>query len=100
MMLNRPWSGSWCCGWPACFGDCGSPRCHGNPDCPKFESDHLTGFRQARQVNTCLSEKFVRALFGRADPVSFAATSDFEPATSPAPKVFAKTFLRSIIQHH
>ena len=26
MMLNRPWSGSWCCGWPVCFGDCGAPQ--------------------------------------------------------------------------
>ena len=65
----------------------------------EIQADHLNGFRQASQVNTA-SRGVVRALFGPADPASFAATSDFEPATSPAPKVFAKTFLRSIIRHH
>jgi hypothetical protein len=41
----------------------------------EIQADHLSGFRQARQVNTA-SQEVVHALFGQADPISFAATSD------------------------
>jgi hypothetical protein len=40
----------------------------------EIQADHLSGFRQARQVNTA-SREVVHALFGRADPVSFEPTS-------------------------
>jgi hypothetical protein len=40
----------------------------------EIQADHLSGFRQARQVNTA-SQEVVHALFGRADTVSFGPTS-------------------------
>jgi len=44
----------------------------------EIQASHLNGFRQARQVNTA-SREVVNALLGRAEPASFAATSDHIP---------------------
>ena len=70
----------------------------------EIQADHLIGFRQARQVNTA-SREVVRALFGRADPVSFGPTSHAitnETEADPGPVEsavepnadFARCFLR------
>ena len=69
MMLNRQWSGNWCCGWPSLLWRL---RRATTMETGLFEiqADHLNGFRQARQVNPA-SREALYALFGRADPVSF-----------------------------
>ncbi len=74
----------------------------------EIQASHLNGFRQAGQVNIG-SREVVRALFGRADPVSFDPTSHdvtngTEAVTDPGSKSveaavepnadFARCFLR------
>ena len=70
----------------------------------EIQASHLNGFRQGRQVNST-SREVVRALFERADPVSFDPTSrgitneteaypgPVEPAVEPNAD-FARCFLR------
>ena len=90
MMPNRPWSGSWSAFSQSACGGCGAPR-QWKPACSN-QADHLSAFRQARQVNPA-SREVVDALIGRADPT---VSSGLHCAASQTPRKPCPTRAKSV----